>query len=106
MEENLQEAKSKKKFFQDKKNIAIIILSVLLFFALGSPSKTSVETSTNLTSALTEKEQTIQANQKQIEDLQKENNILIQEKMQENKSAKILGNLTVGDYPLKLKCKF
>ena len=80
MEENLQEAKSKKKFFQDKKNIAIIILSVLLFFALGSPSKTSVETSTNLTSALTEKEQTIQANQKQIEDLQNENNILIQEK--------------------------
>lgn len=80
MEENLDEVKGKKKFFQDKKNIAIIILSILLLFTLGSSSETSVETSTDLTSALTEKEQTIQAKQKQIEDLEKENNTLIQEK--------------------------
>ena len=80
MEENLDEVKGKKKFFQDKKNIAIIILSILLLFTLGSSSETSVEKSIDLTSALTEKEQTIQTKQKQIEDLQKENNTLIQEK--------------------------
>ena len=78
MEENLEETNGKKKFFKDKKNIAITVLAILLMFSMGNSSQTSVETSANLTSNLTEKEQIIQANQKQIEDLQKENNILIQ----------------------------
>lgn len=41
---------------------------------------TSVETSNNLTSALTEKEEIIQDNQKQIKDLQDENKMLNEEK--------------------------
>lgn len=86
MEENLEKENGKKKFFKDKKNIAIIILSVLLLISLGSSTgkttenKISVETSANLEPTLTEKEEQIQENQKQIEDLQKENKALIEEK--------------------------
>lgn len=36
MEENLEKAKSKKTFFRDKKNIAIIVLSLLLLISIGT----------------------------------------------------------------------
>ena len=94
MEENLEETKGKKKLFKDKKNIAITILAILLMFSMVNSSQTSVETSANLTSDLNKKEQIIQANQKQIDDLQKENNRLksrlkIKEKECEKLKAKI-----------------
>jgi len=86
MEENLEEKKEKNKFFKDKKNITIIVLSIILLKTLGSSTETSsqnnvsVETTSNLTSTLSEKEEIIIENKQQIEDLQKQNSILIEEK--------------------------
>ena len=76
MEDNFEEMQDQKKFFRDTKNIIIIILSILLVVTIGSSSWISQETSTSLI----DKEKTIQANLNVIEDLQKEKNLLIQEK--------------------------
>ena len=73
MKNDLEEVEGKKKFFKDRKNIAIIILSVLLLFAICGSSETSIETSNNLP-----KEENIQLNQDKIEELEREKNVLIQ----------------------------
>lgn len=75
MKNNLEEVEGKKKIFKDKKNIAIIILSILLLFAICGSSENSIETSNSLP-----KEENIQVNQDKIQELEREKNVLIQEK--------------------------
>ena len=83
MEENLdeilEESNDKNKFSKDKKSIAIIILTALLIIILICSSQMNAETFTKLSSVLTSKDEIIQENQKQIEDLKDEKNTLIQE---------------------------
>ena len=83
MEENLdeilEESNDKNKFSKDKKSIAIIILTALLIIIFIGLSQINAETFTKLSSVLTSKDEIIQENQKQIEDLKDEKNTLIQE---------------------------
>ena len=86
MEEKLEVAENKKKFFKDTKNIIIIILSILLFVTIGSSPRNSIET----ISSLAEKEKTIEANQKMLEDLQNSNNLLKKENQNLEDDKKLL----------------
>lgn len=83
MEENLEKAKSKKTFFRDKKNIAIIVLSLLLLISIGTTTNKnniSEKADANIASILEDKKDTTQEDKKRIEELENKNKILIEEK--------------------------
>ncbi len=83
MEENLEKTKSKKTFFRDKKNIAIIVLSLLLLISIGTTTNKnniSERVGANIASILEDKKHTTQEDKKRIEELENENKRLIEEK--------------------------
>ena len=57
--ENLDESKNKTSFFKSWKNIAIVILSIFIIFAIFSPDKTSLNKINELESQLQEQENKI-----------------------------------------------
>lgn len=85
--QDTENGKKKKSFWKDKKNVAIVILSLLLFCGLASSDTTQIDKINQLNSQISELNQQIQNQDTQITELKNENDTL-QEKNKEIKSLK------------------
>ena len=92
LEENSKEKTSPNKFFKDKKNLVIIVLSILLLINIWYSFKRTTDTSNNLAETLVIKEEQLQEKQEQIEILKNANTTLQAEKQNlENKQNQLQG---------------